>query len=75
MILPKFLCPWYVLIDHISFGEGFGHMFTRRLYLAHYKRWLFEVPVYAYERSVSSYQYINAQLSCPYSAPKDSVVN
>jgi len=43
-----------MFIDEISFGEGFGHIFTRRSYLVQYKLFLFEVPVYACECSVTA---------------------
>jgi len=43
-----------MFIDQISFGEGFGHILTRRSYLVQYKLFLFEVPVYAHECSVSA---------------------
>jgi len=43
-----------MFIDQVSFGEGFGHIFTRRSYLVQYKLFLLEVPVYAYQCSVSA---------------------
>lgn len=65
-----------MFIDQISFGEGFGHIFTRRSNLVQYKRFLFEVPVYACECSVSACISIYlGKLGFPYSAPKDSVAN
>jgi len=75
VILLKLLWPRKMFIDQISFGEGFGHIFTRRSYLAPVRstgiRLRMQLSAYIYIYSIyiyiytHTYIYISNATTCP----------